>query len=69
MLRFGVRCGHCKKLAPEFEKAATILKNNDPPVILAEVNINKEFADIISKLINCCQICIFWSGKINIANL
>lgn len=31
-------CGHCKKLAPEFEKAATVLKNNDPSVILAEVD-------------------------------
>jgi len=34
---FIVRCGHCKKLAPEFERAATVLKDNDPPVILAEV--------------------------------
>jgi len=34
---YGDRCGHCKKLAPEFEKAATVLKENDPPVTLAEV--------------------------------
>jgi len=37
VLSYVVRCGHCKKLAPEFEKAATVLKNNDPPVTLAEV--------------------------------
>nr|XP_043608491.1 protein disulfide-isomerase [Erigeron canadensis] len=35
-------CGHCKKLIPEFEKAASILSNNDPPVYLATVDANDE---------------------------
>lgn len=41
-------CGHCKKLAPEYEKAASLLSSHDPPVILAKVDanegINKELA-------------------------
>lgn len=39
VLSFFPRCGHCKKLKPEFEKASTVLKSNDPPVILAKVSL------------------------------
>ncbi len=31
------RCGHCKRLKPEFTQAAELMKDDDPPVYLAKV--------------------------------
>ena len=36
-LEYFPRCGHCKRMKPEFEKSAGDLIKNDPPVTLAKV--------------------------------
>jgi len=42
-------CGHCKRMAPEFEKAAKRLASNDPPVQLVNVDCTEEGKEVCSK--------------------
>ena len=42
-------CGHCKRMKPEFEKAASILEENDPPVNLVKVDCTESGKDTCGK--------------------
>ncbi|CAN8234163.1 unnamed protein product [Cochlearia groenlandica] len=35
-------CGHCKKLTPEYEKAASELNSHNPPLVLAKIDASEE---------------------------
>nr|CAB3472896.1 unnamed protein product [Digitaria exilis] len=39
---YAPKCYFCKKLAPEYEKAATILRDHDPPFVFAKIDPSSE---------------------------
>jgi len=42
-------CGHCKKLKPEYAKAAELIKYNDPPVVFAKVDCTEAGKETCNK--------------------
>jgi len=42
-------CGHCKRLKPEFAKAAETMKDDDPPIALAKVDCTEAGKETCSK--------------------
>ncbi|KAI7999887.1 Protein disulfide-isomerase [Camellia lanceoleosa] len=40
-------CGHCQKLAAEYEKAASVLSSHDPSVILTKIDARDRWGSIV----------------------
>lgn len=43
------RCGHCKRIKPEYAKAAELLRDSDPPIALAKVDCTEAGKDTCGK--------------------
>ncbi|XP_065337000.1 protein disulfide-isomerase A3 [Cloeon dipterum] len=60
-------CGHCKRMKPEYEKAAPTLRANDPPVTLAKVDCTEAGKETCSKhgVTGYPTIKIFRNGEVS----
>lgn len=43
------RCGHCKRLKPEYAHASELLRGNDPPIALAQVDCTEAGKETCTK--------------------
>jgi len=64
---FAPWCGHCKRLKPEFDKAAETLVKDDPPIQLVKVDCTEEGKDTCSKyeVRGYPTLKIFKNGEVN----